>query len=166
MHPGYMLYWKNRHRRDGCGPAYATSHCGPSARETAAEWTWTASARGGDAVFGSAGFGIRRPVRFLGMRLDLDDKQLSQLARIVERIRIERDQAAVDLRRAAGEIADTLEEGDFDEAAVEAAGQQRVDAAKRVQEVVSSALRELHELLDEEQRLELASLIRTGAVRL
>ncbi len=167
MHPGYMLYWKQRHHRDGrCGPAYAAAPCEPSPRETGAEWAWRASGRRGDAVFGSAGFGVRRPVRLLGMRLDLDDKQQAKLARIVERIRIERDQAAVDLRRAAGDIADTLEGSDFDEDAVNAAGQARVDAARRVQDVVSAALRELHELLDEEQREELASLIRTGTIRL
>ena len=91
---------------------------------------------------------------------------MSQLARIVERIRIEREQAAVDLRRAAGQFADALEASDFTLDAAESAGQRRVDAAKSVQEVVSRSLQQLHELLDEDQRDELASLIRTGAIRL
>ena len=117
-------------------------------------------------MFGSSGFGIRRPVRFLGMRLELDDKQLSKLAKIVERIRIEREQAAVDLRRAAGEFADALEGSEFGPDTVEAAARRRVDAAKRVQDVVSDALSELHELLDDEQREELADLIRAGVVKL
>ena len=108
----------------------------------------------------------RRPVRFLAERLDLSEKQLSQLARIVEQIRIEREQAAVDLRRAAAQFADALEGSDFAADAAEAAGRRRVDVAKSVQEVVDRSLRELHALLDADQRDELASLIRTGAIKL
>jgi hypothetical protein len=109
---------------------------------------------------------VRRPIRFLSERLDLSEKQVSQLARIIERIRIERAQAAVDLRRAADEFADVLESSDFTTEAAESAGQRRIAAAKNVQDVVSSSLQLLHEMLDEEQRDELASLIRTGAIKL
>ncbi len=165
MHPGYM-WWKQM-ERNSCGPIYANG-CFESAggRGRGREWSWTFSSRGGDPIFGSAGFGMRRPVRFLAERLELDGRQLSKLARIIEQIRIEREQAAVDLRRAAGELADALEGSDFESDTAEAGGQRRVDAARSVQSVVSRSLRELHDLLDADQREELASLIRTGSVKL
>ena len=168
MHPGYLWYWKQRQRHgNSCGPTYASTWCETGTHRSGPEWTFhTSSRQSGDSIFGSGGFGIRRPVRFLSERLDLSEKQVSQLARIVERIRIEREQAAVDLRRAAGQFADALEASDFTLDAAESAGQRRVDAAKSVQEVVSRSLQQLHELLDEDQRDELASLIRTGAIRL
>ncbi len=168
MHPGYMWYWKQRQRRgDPCGTyGSASAWCGTTADGAAQAWTWTASSRSSDPIFGAGGFGVRRPVRFLAARLDLDDKQLSGLARIVERIRIEREQAAVDLRRAAGGFADALEADDFESASLESAAERRVEAAKSVQVAVSAGLRELHALLDPEQREELASLIRTGVVKL
>ncbi len=168
MHPGYMWHWKQRqHRGNACGgTAYASAWCGPLPQPPQPEWHFSGRSRSGDAVFGSGGFGIRRPVRFLAERLDLDEKQLSKVARIVEQIRIERDQAAVDLRRAAGDFADALEAADFETTAAEAAGQRRIDAATSVQKVVSRSLRELHALLDEDQREELASLVRTGSVKL
>ena len=47
-----------------------------------------------------------------------------------------------------------------------AAGERRLEAARRVQETVNEAVRALHALLDEEQREDLADLIRTGGLRL
>lgn len=174
MHPGYLWYRKQLQRqRQGqgyggaCGPTYASAWCETGSRASGTEWTYHSSSRGsGDGVFGSGGFGVRRPIRFLSERLDLSEKQVSELARIVEQIRIERAQAAVDLRRAAGELAAALESGDFTMDAAESAGQRRVEAAKSVQNVVSRSLKLLHEMLDEDQRGELASLIRTGAIKL
>jgi hypothetical protein len=100
------------------------------------------------------------------MRLDLDDAQVARLAKILERLRVEREQAAVDTRRAAGALADALEGEALEATRVEEATRLRVDAARRVQESVARALAELHALLDAEQREELASLIRSGAVHL
>jgi Spy/CpxP family protein refolding chaperone len=131
----------------------------------ASPWTWAAAGHFGDAVFG-AGFGTRRPVRFLALHLDLDDAQVAKLAKIVERLRVECEQGAVDLRRAAGALADALEGEALDAGRLEECTRVRVEAAKRVQDAVTRALRELHELLDAEQREELASLIRSGALRL
>ena len=168
MHPGYMWYWKQRQGRGAPCGAYASAAgwCGPAPGDGSEAFTSTASSRSSDRIFGGGGFGVRRPVRFLAARLDLDDKQLSSLARIVERIRIEREQAAVDLRRAVGAFADALEGDAFGDTALESAAERRLEAAKSVQEAVSTGLRELHALLDPDQREELASLIRTGAVRL
>ena len=55
----------------------------------------------GDEGFGpGGGFGVRRPLRFLAHKLDLDNDQVVQLARILDELKIERAQAAVDDRRA------------------------------------------------------------------
>jgi Spy/CpxP family protein refolding chaperone len=145
--------------------ADARAWYGAGGAHGARAWHWHASAFD-DPLIGSSGLGVRRPVRFLALRLDLDDKQVAQLSRIVERLRTEREQAAVDLRRAAGDLADALEASDLDAARVEAGTRERVAAAERVQQAVARALRELHALLDAEQREELAALIRSGALRL
>ena len=121
--------------------------------------------RGSDAEdFFGAGLGVRRPLRFLAWRLDLTEEQTSSLARILERLKLERAQAALDLRRAAATLADAFE-GEFARAAAEGAGEQRAAATRRVQDAVAKALEELHALLEPEQRRELAALIRTGGIR-
>ncbi|MEO0813132.1 MAG: hypothetical protein AAFY60_09740, partial [Myxococcota bacterium] len=42
------------------------------------------------------GFGVRRPLRFMAHRLDLDDEQVGVLAAILNDLKTERAQAAVD----------------------------------------------------------------------
>jgi hypothetical protein len=165
MHPGFIHHWR-RQRRAACGDAAAAYACYGAGAAYGRRWAYEASRRFGDATFGAEGFGARRPVRFLAMRLDLDDAQVAKLAKIVERLRVEREQAAVDSRRAAGAIADALEGASLEAERLEEATRLRVEATRRVQESVARALRELHELLDGEQREELASLIRSGALRL
>jgi Spy/CpxP family protein refolding chaperone len=165
MHPGFIHHWRRRQRgAAGCGAGASFGWGDPVSYGPG--WAWHASRRFGDSAFGAEGFGTRRPVRFLAMRLDLDDAQVAKLAKIVERLRVEREQAAVDSRRAAGSLADALEGADLEPGRLEEATRLRVDAARRVQEAVARALAELHALLDAEQREELAALIRSGAVRL
>ena len=164
MHPGFIHHWRRRQRSGELGaPAYG---CYGSGGAHAQRWAFEASRRFGDSAFGAEGFGARLPVRFLAMRLDLDDAQVAKLARILERLRVEREQAAVDSRRAAGAIADALECAALEPSRIDEATRLRVEATRRVQESVARALGELHELLDAEQREELASLIRSGAVLL
>jgi len=120
---------------------------------------------GGDSDdFFGAGLGVRRPLRFLAWRLDLTEEQTASLARILERLKLERAQAALDLRRAAAALADAFE-GEFARTQAEAAGEQRSAATRRVQDAVAKALEELHALLEPEQRGALAELIRTGGIR-
>ena len=121
--------------------------------------------RGGESDdFFGAGLGVRRPLRFLAWQLELSEEQTASLARILERLKLERAQAALDLRRAAAVLADAFE-GEFARAQAEAAGEQRTAAGRRVQEAVAKALEELHALLEPEQRRLLAELIRTGGIR-
>jgi hypothetical protein len=163
MHPGFIHHWRRRQRAAEFGaPVYG---CYGSGAAHGQRWMWEASRRLGES-FGAEGFGARRPVRFLAMRLDLDDAQVAMLAKILERLRIEREQAAVDSRRAAGALADALESAALEASQVGEATRLRVEATRRVQESVAHALAELHELLDAEQREQLASLIRSGVVHL
>ena len=170
MHPFFSRHWR---RHYGASPlAYAG--CGPSVRWRP-EWGGEEFGRSHrfasrrfdeDDVFGGVGLGVRRPLRFLSWRLELSAEQTTSLARILERLKLERAQASVDQRRAAAELADALEAGEFGRAQVVAAGERRAAAARRVEDAVAKALEELHALLDPEQRGQLAELIRTGTIRI
>jgi cyclopropane fatty-acyl-phospholipid synthase-like methyltransferase len=120
-------------------------------------------AEGGDDFFG-AGLGVRRPLRFLAWKLDLDEEQTAALARILEQLKLERAQAALDLRRAAASLADAFA-GEFGAPQAAAAAEQRAAAGRRVQDAMAKALEELHGLLEPDQRRALAELIRTGGIR-
>jgi hypothetical protein len=56
--------------------------------------------RGGESDdFFGAGLGVRRPLRFLAWRLDLTEEQTSSLARILERLKLERAKVSSPRRR-------------------------------------------------------------------
>src|SRR5580765_244076 len=59
-------------------------------------------------------FGVRRPLRFLAYKLELDEKQIEQLARILDELKTERAQASVDDRRSLSELADAVSSEVFD----------------------------------------------------
>lgn len=111
---------------------------------------------------GEEGFGVRRPLRFLAHKLDLDEKQIVQLARILDELKTERAQAAVDERRTLAEFADALGSEQFDAAKASAARERRGESSRRVNEAVVQALGKIHALLNAEQRERLGHLIRTG----
>ena len=108
--------------------------------------------------------GVRRPLRFLAHRLELTDTQVAAFARILDELKTERAQAAVDSRRTQAELADALTGDTFDTARAQAAADRRVKSAERLRDAVSAALREIHAILTPEQRGKLAYLIRTGAL--
>ena len=117
----------------------------------------------GEEGFGpSGGFGVRRPLRFLAHKLELDDQQVVQLARILDELKTERAQAAVDDRRALAEFADALAGEQFDAAKASTAGDRRIESGKRLRAAVIQALQQIHALLKPEQRTRLAHLIRAG----
>ena len=96
----------------------------------------------GDPFEGQPGFGggwgVRRPLRFLAHKLDLDQKQVTELARILDELKIERAQAEVDDRRARAEFADAIVGATFDAARAAAAGERRVQSAARLR-IISPA---------------------------
>jgi Spy/CpxP family protein refolding chaperone len=110
------------------------------------------------------GFGVRRPLRFLAHKLELNDTQVAAMARILDELKTERAQAAVDGRRALAEFADAMSADAFDAAKAQAAGERRVKSAERLRDAVQNALRDIHATLTPEQRGRLAYLIRTGAL--
>ena len=60
------------------------------------------------------GFGVRRPLRFMAWKLELNEAQVEQLATILDSLKTERAQAAVDQRRSVGAFADALASDVFD----------------------------------------------------
>jgi Spy/CpxP family protein refolding chaperone len=113
---------------------------------------------------GGGPFGVRRPLRFLAHKLDLDEKQVAEIAKVLDDLKTERAQAAVDDRRAAAAFAESLEADSFDADGVAKAGAQRVASAERLRDAVTRALQRMHALLRPEQRAHLATMIRTGVV--
>ena len=110
------------------------------------------------------GFGVRRPLRVLAYKLDLDEKQIGELARLLDEVKTERAQAEVDDRRTLSEFADALAGETFDAAKAASAGDRRVASATKLREAVIRFLQQIHAILNPEQRARLAYLIRTGAL--
>ena len=110
--------------------------------------------------------GVRRPLRYLAYKLDLDEDQVRELAAILDALKTARAQDDVDWRRSTSDMAGALEAGDFDEGQVRLALEQRERSAAQVREQTLECMRRLHRLLDPEQRRELAYLLRSGGVAL
>ncbi len=175
MHPGFYGWWRSRHEWPGapghhaCGP----KGCGPGAggwREPSLEevgrlsdayraWAGPGFDEGGGGVFG-----VRRPLRFLAYKLELNEAQVATFAAILDQLKTERAQAAVDHRRRISGLAEALESASFDEARIAALGEEQQRSEERVRGAVAQALRQLHGALDDEQRKRLAYLLRTGAL--
>lgn len=108
------------------------------------------------------GFGVRRPLRFMAWKLELDEAQVEQLAGILDGLKTERAQAAVDLRRSVGHFADALAGEDFDATVAETGAESRVQSAARLKAAVLDALQRTHAMLRPDQRKQLAYLLRSG----
>jgi Spy/CpxP family protein refolding chaperone len=151
MHPG-MFWWHARHR----------AACGENVGWRSAPFDGTGG--GGGEDFGGGGFGVRRPLRFLAYKLDLDEAQVTGLAAILNELKTERAQAEVDHRRTTSAFADAVAAESFDESKAQGAAAERVKSAERVQAAVARALGRIHALLRSEQKAKLAYLLRTGAL--
>jgi Spy/CpxP family protein refolding chaperone len=115
---------------------------------------------------GAAFFGVRRPLRFLAYKLDLDESQVAELARILDELKTERAQAAVDHRRTVTAFADAVAGEAFDDSRAGEGAKMRTQSAERLRDAVLKALRQIHKILQPEQRARLAYLIRTGTLNL
>ena len=118
----------------------------------------------GDRFEARSGFGVRRPLRFLAYKLDLNEKQITELARILDELKTERAQAEVDDRRALAEFSDAVAGEAFDSSKASSAGERRVQSAAKVRDTLINTLQQIHALLSPEQRQRLAYLIRTGVL--
>ena len=166
MHPAMIDWW--RHARRASRGWGASAGCGPSGCGTgeSADWETHHAAPPDDGDFGGGPFNVRRPLRFLAHKLDLDDKQVGELAAILSELKTERAQAAVDHRRSTAAFADAVADEKFDEAKAQSVATERVKTAERLRDAVVKALGKIHALLTPEQRAKLAYLIRTGALSL
>ena len=169
MHPGFFGWWKRHHESNcdehaGCGPGGGEHGRGHGWGGDPREWARRAGEWAGGGDGGGGGFGVRRPLRFLAYKLELDEKQVSELARILSELKTERAQAEVDGRRSVSAFADAISGEAFDDAKAGEAGTLRVKTAERLRDAVTKALKQIHALLSPEQRQTLAYLIRTGVV--
>ena len=159
MYPGMLWWWKHARRHHGCGEG---AHAGDGPE------TWQAGpwhhGHGGDDFGGGGAFGVRRPLRFLAYKLNLSEEQVAQLAKILDELKTERAQAAVDDRRTVAAFADAIGLEKFDEARAKEGGDLRVKSAERLRDAVIKALGKIHAALDSGQRAQLAYLIRTGVL--
>jgi Spy/CpxP family protein refolding chaperone len=170
MHPAMVSWWRARQGGD-CGD-WAAASCGPGAGPRG--WGgggggWGGGegpGGGGDGDGFGSGFGVRRPLRFLAYKLELDERQVAELARILDELKTERAQAEVDRRRTLSAFADAVGGEAFDQARAKEAADLRVASAERLRDAVTKALARIHALLDNDQRQRLAYLIRTGTLAL
>jgi hypothetical protein len=168
MHEAVVSWLRGRH--GGCG----TGGCGPDGSRQWAGGFGRGGHHGhggeeGDPEgegFGGGSFGVRRPLRFLAYKLELDEKQVAELARILDELKTERAQGEVDRRRSLSGFADAVGGATFDGTRAKESAQLRVVTAERLRDAVTGALGRLHALLDNEQRERLAYLIRTGVLAL
>jgi Spy/CpxP family protein refolding chaperone len=113
---------------------------------------------------GSGGFGVRRPLRFLAHKLELNDEQVTRLATILNALKTERAQSEVDSRRRTASLAEAFEAASFDVAKLEHAAAEQSKSAERLQNSIKLALSEMHALFDAEQRKKFAYLLRAGVL--
>lgn len=168
VHPAFWAWWQQRRGAASCGE---WSSCSPVSRGHG--WGGDGGERGGDDHEGGGGggdgggggpFGVRRPLRFIAYKLDLDDKQIAALARILDELKTERAQAEVDRRRTVSAFADAVSADAFDTNRAAEGARLRVASAERLRDAVLKALQQIHAMLDAEQRGKLAYLIRTGTL--
>lgn len=183
-HPGFFGWWKHRH--GGHGPHDARGHAHPFAgcqphgehgRPGSSDHDHASAGppRGpggpGFNRFGGggpdrddfgAGLGVRRPLRFLAHKLELEEPQVERLAITLDRLKTERAQAEVDQRRRTGSIADAFASPTLDVASLASASAEQLKSAERLESAVQRALTEIHAMLDDDQRRKLAYLLRTG----
>jgi Spy/CpxP family protein refolding chaperone len=109
---------------------------------------------------------VRRPLRFLAHKLDLDEKQVAEFARIINELKTERAQAEVDRRRTVTALADAVASDEYQEQHAAHAGSLRVQSAERLQQAIANALKQIHGVLNTEQRARFAYLVRSGTLSL
>ena len=163
MHPSMMAWWSRARRERGGEECGARAGCGPAAFRGSGSRRGRQFSYAGPAADGGH-FGVRRPLRFLSHKLDLDDKQVAKLAKIIDELKTERAQAAVDDRRTTAAFADAVAGSEFDAEKARQAAAQRVESAQRLKDSVVDALEKIHAELDDDQRETLSYLIRTGAI--
>ena len=109
---------------------------------------------------------MRRPLRYLTWKLDLDENQTRRMAAVLNSLKTEREQAALDEQRTTAELAKLMEgETPTLEEVREALGG-RVAATEKLVDETAKAVVAIAGFLDEDQREEFIELLLTGTVSL
>ncbi len=111
-------------------------------------------------------FGARRPLRHLSYRLDLDEPQQRVAARVLDRLKMDLEQARLDEKKTLTEVANRITGEDVSVDDLRDALAPRVSSAEQLRTTIASAMQELAAVLDRDQREELAHLLRSGAFRI
>lgn len=165
MHPGFHAWFRGRSAR-GCG-AHADHFAehGPHGHHHDHHHGFDRGFAYAGPHFehdGNSAFGVRRPLRFLAHKLELNEEQVAILAAVLDELKTERAQAAVNQRRRISALAEAVEGGQLDETKLQSAGKEQVSSSENLRTAVEGALRKLHAALDDTQRKKLAYLLRTG----
>lgn len=154
-----------RFGRWSCAPAYADCDSGwrPSwrkrrrdAAETNKMYSWNSGPM----------FGIRRPLRHLTWKLDLDEDQVREMADVLARLKNSRAQARVDRDGSVNDLAQAFGSEGFDEEKATEAIERRKTSVGGQEDSVLEALHRIHEILDADQRAEFAYQLRSGSIEL
>jgi Spy/CpxP family protein refolding chaperone len=164
MHPGFMHWWKEAQRQAEKGSCHAEAGCEPGGSRHEHFHRHSRDVFDAFAAMedGGGSFGVRRPLRFMAHKLELREEQVAELAAILDELKTERAQAAVDHRRSVGTFADALAAEAFDEKSATDAAASRVQSAERLRAAVVRCLKRTHAMLDADQRKQLAYLLRSG----
>ncbi len=146
-------------------PAVLWACCGPEWRSTEGRrQTAYAQTYGDFSRRWGPLFGVRRPLRVMSYKLDLDEAQIRELADILNRLKNARAQASLDWDGSISEIADAFDAEDFESNRVEAALNLRVESVKRLGDEILKELQRTFRMLEPDQRKLLAYLLRSGAL--
>jgi len=162
VHPAVVYLWKSSREQQWCEPRVHAGSAGSCGDRTEASW----EALDPEGALQGGSFGVKRPLRFLAYKLGLDESQVTQLAQILDELKTERAQAAVDDRRTLSAFADAVQGESFEAARAGEGAALRKQSGERVGDAVVKALGSIHALLNAEQRGRLAYLIRTGTLLL
>jgi hypothetical protein len=108
-------------------------------------------------------FGVRRPLRHLAWKLNLDEAQMRALVDVLDRLKTGYAQARLDQDRSTSEVAAVFSTAAFDDERAKSALLTRTRATETLNQELLAALRGIFDLLNEEQRREFAYLLRSGA---
>ena len=111
-------------------------------------------------------FGVRRPLRHLAWKLNLSEAQVRLLVDVLDKLKTGYAQARLDQDRSTSAVAAVFSAAEFDNDNVSAALNTRTRANETLNQELLAAVRAIFELLNAQQRLEFAYLLRSGAFTL
>ena len=113
----------------------------------------------------SSEFGARRPLRYLSYHLDLDESQRRNIATVLDRLKIEREQSELDEKKTVAEIAGLIGKEGLSVDDLRGALRPRVASSENLQATIAKSIHDIVEILDPDQREEFAFMLRSGAFK-